>query len=149
MYRGVAQLAGMTALPQPHSLEEQVETMRAAWDDFDYFFMHHKATDAAGHDGDRAAKVAAIQAVDAVMPAIRDLGPEVLIVSGDHACPTQLGAHSWHPVPTLMWGAGVGRDQVERFGERWCQLGALGTRPTRELMPLALAAAGRLEKYGA
>lgn len=149
MYRGVAELVGMTPLPRPHSLDEQVDTMRGHWDDFDYFFMHHKATDAAGHDGDRPAKVAAIEAMDAVMPAIRNLEPDVLIVSGDHSSPTQLAAHSWHPVPTLMWGAAVGRDQVERFGERWCLHGALGRRPTQDLMPLALAAAGRLEKYGA
>ena len=149
MYRGVARLVGMDALPKPADLDGQVAAMRAAWDDYDYFFLHHKAPDAAGHDGDRAGKVASIEALDAVVPAIRDLGPDVLIVSGDHASPTQLSAHSWHPVPTLMWGRHVGRDPSDRFGERWCQAGALGRRPTKELMPLALAAAGRLEKYGA
>ena len=149
MYRGAAQLVGMDLLPKPAGLEGQVAAMRKAWDDYDYFFLHHKAPDAAGHDGDRRGKVAAIEALDAVVPAIRDLGPDVIIVSGDHASPTQLSGHSWHPVPTLMWGPRVGRDTTERFGERWCLGGALGRRPTMQLMPLALAAAGRLEKYGA
>lgn len=149
MYRGVARLVGMDVLGQPHDLEEQVAAMRAAWDDYDFFFLHHKKPDEAGHDGDRAGKVAGIEALDAVLPQVRDLAPDVLIVSGDHASPTQLHGHSWHPVPTLMWGPRVGRDDTDRFGERWCLQGALGRRPTRELMPLAMAAAGRLRKYGA
>ncbi len=149
MYRGVARLLGMDALEQPHSLDEQVATMRKHWDDYDFFFLHHKKTDEAGHDGDRQGKIDAIEGLDAALPQVRDLAPDVLIVSGDHASPTQLHGHSWHPVPTLMWGPRVGRDDSDRFGERWCLHGALGHRPTRELMPLALAAAGRLRKYGA
>lgn len=149
MYRGVARLVGMEVVGKPVDLDGQVAALRDSWADHDYFFLHHKAPDAAGHDGDRPAKVAAIEGLDAVVPGIRDLGPDVLVVTGDHAAPTQLSAHSWHPVPVLMWGRHVGRDRTERFGERWCLRGALGRRPTRELMPLALAAAGRLEKYGA
>jgi 2,3-bisphosphoglycerate-independent phosphoglycerate mutase len=48
-----------------------------------------------------------------------------------------------------MWGPRVGRDDVTTFGERACARGLLGRRPTRELMPLMLAAGGRLAKYGA
>ena len=149
MYRGVAKLVGMTPLEVGHSLEAQIDTMRANWAGFDYFFMHHKETDRAGHDGERDAKVAAIEAVDAIVPDLVALEPDVLVVSGDHSSPTQLAAHSWHPVPTLMWGPRVGRDDVARFGERACTGGLLGERRTQDLMPLMLAAAGRLEKYGA
>jgi 2,3-bisphosphoglycerate-independent phosphoglycerate mutase len=42
-----------------------------------------------------------------------------------------------------------GRDDVERFGERWCLRGGLGRRRSIELMPLLLANAGRLAKFGA
>jgi 2,3-bisphosphoglycerate-independent phosphoglycerate mutase len=149
MYRGVARLVGMDALPRPANLDEQVQAVRDRWDHYDYFFLHHKKTDEAGHDGDRAAKTAAIEALDAATPALRELGPAALIVTGDHASPTQMSAHSWHPVPALMWGPRVGRDETTRFGERWCRHGMLGMRPTMELMPIALAAAGRLRKYGA
>ncbi len=149
MYRGVAELVGMTPLPVGHSLGGQIGAMDEHWRSYDYLFMHHKESDRAGHDGDREAKVAAIEAVDAVMPDIVALQPDVLVVTGDHACPTQLGAHSWHPVPTLMWGPLVGRDAVTSFGERACANGLLGERRTQDLMPLMLASAGRLEKYGA
>lgn len=149
MYRGVAALVGMTLLERPADRAAQVATIREQWDDFDYFFLHEKETDRAGHDGERDAKIAAIEAMDAVMPRLVELEPDVLVVTGDHSSPTQLAAHSWHPVPTLMWGPRVGRDAVEIFGERACACGLLGQRDTTELMPLMLAAGGRLEKYGA
>jgi len=56
---------------------------------------------------------------------------------------------SWHPVPALLWSERCGRDDVEQFGERWCRHGALGLRPTKDLMAVMLANAGRLAKYGA
>ncbi len=149
MYRGVASLVGMEVLPKPADRAAQVAAMRDRWDDFDYFFMHEKETDRAGHDGDWDGKVAAIEAIDALIPDIVALEPDVLVVSGDHSSPTQLSGHSWHPVPTLMWGPRVGVDAVTSFGERACAGGLLGQRATNELMPIMLAAAGRLEKYGA
>jgi 2,3-bisphosphoglycerate-independent phosphoglycerate mutase len=149
MYRGIARLVGMEILPKAADLDGQVALLREHWDRFDYFFLHHKYTDSAGEDGDFDRKVAAVEALDAAIPAIRDLGPDVLVVTGDHATPSQMAAHSWHPVPALMWGERVGRDGMERFGERWCAGGGLGLRPTKDLLPITLAAAGRLAKYGA
>jgi 2,3-bisphosphoglycerate-independent phosphoglycerate mutase len=68
MYRGVAKLVGMDQLPVVGSLGEQIALMAAHWDDYDYLFAHEKAADSAGHDGDRDAKIAAIEAVDASCP---------------------------------------------------------------------------------
>jgi 2,3-bisphosphoglycerate-independent phosphoglycerate mutase len=149
MYRGVATLVGMDQLPVVGSLREQIALMAAHWDDYDYLFAHEKAADSAGHDGDRGAKIAAIEAVDAVVPDLVALQPDVLCITGDHAAPTQLAAHSWHPVPVLLWGEAVGRDAVTSFGERACATGMLGHLRTQDLMPLMLASARRLEKYGA
>lgn len=149
MYRGIAALLGMEVLGRAASLDEQLDVLRSSWDRFDYFFVHHKPTDSAGEDGDRARKVAAIEALDAAVPAIRELGPDVLVVSGDHSTPTQMAAHSWHPVPTVLWSERCGRDDIDKFGERWCRAGGLGLRPTATLMPIMLANAGRLAKYGA
>jgi 2,3-bisphosphoglycerate-independent phosphoglycerate mutase len=149
MYRGVAKLVGMDVLPRPHGLDEQIALLREHWDDHDYFFMHHKATDQAGHDGLRDDKVAAIEEVDAIIDDLVALGPDVLIVTGDHSSPTQLSGHSWHPVPLLMWGPHVGKDAVQTFGERAAVGGLLGRMPTQQMMTVALAAAGKLEKWGA
>ena len=149
MYRGIARLLGMDVLGRPADLDEQLEILRGAWGDYDYFFLHHTYTDSAGEDGDRARKIAAIERLDAVVPALRDLAPDVVAVTGDHATPSQMAAHSWHPVPTLLWSERCGRDDVDRYGERWCLRGGLGIRPTKTLMPIMLANAGRLQKYGA
>jgi 2,3-bisphosphoglycerate-independent phosphoglycerate mutase len=148
MYLGLARLVGMEAL-QASTIDGQLTLLADHWLEFDFFFFHYKATDAAGEDGDFDAKVKAIEAFDAVVPRLTDLGPDVLVVTGDHATPSQMAAHSWHPVPILFSGARVGRDDVTRFGERWCRQGAFGRRPATEIMPLVLAAAGRLAKYGA
>ena len=149
MYRGIGQLVGMQVLPTPATLEDELQLLRDHWESFDYFFLHHKAADSSGEDGDFEGKVAAIEAIDAVIPALLEMNPDVLVVTGDHATPSQMAAHSWHPVPVVMWGKLAGRDHVEKFGERWCREGALGRRPGTELMPIMLAAAGRLAKFGA
>jgi 2,3-bisphosphoglycerate-independent phosphoglycerate mutase len=150
MYRGIGRLVGMEVLmPTPSTLDDELGLVRDSWDRFDYFFFHHKLADSCGEDGNFEGKVHAIEAVDAAIPALVEMDPDVLVVTGDHSTPSQMAAHSWHPVPVLMWGSLVGRDDVGRFGERWCREGALGRRPATELMPIMLAAAGRLAKYGA
>ncbi|HEU5301982.1 MAG TPA: 2,3-bisphosphoglycerate-independent phosphoglycerate mutase [Acidimicrobiia bacterium] len=149
MYRGIARLLGMDVLGHAKGLEDQLGILADAWSDYDYFFLHHKGTDSAGEDGDRARKIAAIEALDAVVPDLRRLGPDVIAVTGDHATPSQMAAHSWHPVPTLLWSARSGRDRAEQYGERHCLGGGLGQRPLKDLMALMLANGGRLQKYGA
>jgi 2,3-bisphosphoglycerate-independent phosphoglycerate mutase len=149
MYRGIASLLGFEVLGPPSDLDEQVRLAVEHAGRFDYVFFHHKDADAAGEDGDRAAKVAAIERLDAALPDLLAPAPDVVAVTGDHATPSQMAAHSWHPVPVLVHGPRCGRDDVERFGERWCLRGGLGRRPSMELMPILLANAGRLAKYGA
>ncbi len=77
------------------------------------------------------------------------VGADVVAVTGDHASPAAVSGHSWHPVPTLLTGGSAGVDDARVFGERACATGLLGLRPTEHLLPLHLAAAGRLAKYGA
>lgn len=149
MYRGIGQLVGMQVVGPPTTIDEQLVLLKEHWEDFDFFFFHHKPSDSAGEDGDFEAKVAAIEALDAVVPELVGMAPDVIAVTGDHSTPSQMAAHSWHPVPVLLNGEHVGRDAAPRFGERWCTQGSLGRRPSRELMPIMLNVAGRLAKYGA
>jgi 2,3-bisphosphoglycerate-independent phosphoglycerate mutase len=149
MYRGIGRLVGMDPVGPPVTIDEQLVLLKEHWNDYDLFFFHHKPADSAGEDGNFDAKVAAIEALDAVVPQLMDMAPDVVAVTGDHATPSQMAAHSWHPVPVLLHGDRVGRDEVKQFGERYCLQGALGRRPARELMPIMLNVAGRLAKYGA
>jgi len=149
MYRGIGRLVGMDPVGPPTTMDEQIVLLKEHWNDYDFFFFHHKPADSAGEDGDFDAKVAAIEAIDVVVPQLMAMGPDVVAVTGDHATPSQMAAHSWHSVPVLLHGDRVGRDEVTKFGERFCLQGALGRRPARELMPIMLNVAGRLAKYGA
>jgi 2,3-bisphosphoglycerate-independent phosphoglycerate mutase len=149
MYRGVAQLAGMAVVPTGETPADAFATARSRWSDFDYFFIHIKATDMAGEDGNFAAKVAAIEGVDAALPALLAQKPDVLCVTGDHSTPVPARGHSWHPVPVLIHAALAGADRAPRFCEATCRAGSLGTLASRDLIAVLLANAGRLDKYGA
>ncbi|MGQ0634767.1 MAG: 2,3-bisphosphoglycerate-independent phosphoglycerate mutase [Planctomycetaceae bacterium] len=149
MYRGLARLVAMQVLDAGQTLDDQCRRLEQAWNDYDFFFMHYKYTDSTGEDGDFAAKVARIEQLDAAIPRITALKPDVLVVTGDHSTPSKLKSHSWHPVPVLLSAASCRPDESARFGERDCLRGGLGQFEAKHLMALALAHAGRLEKYGA
>jgi 2,3-bisphosphoglycerate-independent phosphoglycerate mutase len=150
MYRGLASLLGFQVIGPPTDLAEAIRMLAGSRETADYVFLHYKDTDAAGEDGDFDAKVAAIERLDAAVPSILEAGQaDVLAVTGDHATPSQMAAHSWHPVPVLVHGGRVSRDGVDRFGERWCASGGLGFRPTMTLLAQLMAASGRLAKFGA
>lgn len=150
MYRGVARLVGMHVLPLAGaSLQDEFNTLEKHWDQFDFFYIHVKQTDTCGEQGDFEGKVKVIEAVDACLPGLMALQPDVVIVGGDHSSPAVMQFHSWHPVPLLIYSQFVRPDEIAEFGEHACSRGSLGTIPATSIMPIALANAHRLEKYGA
>lgn len=149
MYKGLARLVGMQIVGQAKTLAEQMDVLAEHWPAFDFFFIHFKYTDSAGEDGDFAAKVKRTEEVDACIPRIRALDPTVLIVTGDHSTPSLLRSHSWHPVPVVLSSAVCRTDRCQKFGESEAMSGGIGQLESKYLMPLALANAGRLGKFGA
>jgi len=149
MYRGISRLLGMDIAPQTDSIKAEIDVLREKFADYDFFFVHVKPTDSRGEDGNYDAKVRVIEEVDALIPMITGLRPDVLVVTGDHSTPAALAGHSWHPVPVLLAAAACRPDDVARFGERACIQGGLGRMPMVYLMGQALAHARRLEKFGA
>lgn len=152
MYKGLAALVGMEVLPvegEGDAHEGKLKALRENWERFDFFYLHFKKTDAKGEDGDFWGKVGEIERFDALLPEILALGPDVLALTGDHSTPALLKAHSWHPVPLLLKGPFLRQDEARRFTEAEALKGSLGHLRGVELMPLLLAHAGRLLKYGA
>ncbi len=149
MYKGLARLVGMDILDAGDTLDSQAERLKTAWADYDFFFLHYKYTDSTGEDGNFAEKVKKTEAFDAVIPQVRALKPDVLIVTGDHSTPSKMKSHSWHPVPTVIAGDLCRPDGFTKFGEAQCRGGGLGQFPAKHLMLWAMAHAGRLGKYGA
>jgi 2,3-bisphosphoglycerate-independent phosphoglycerate mutase len=150
MYKGVARLVGMESVDfEGERPEHEIDALERVWNDYDFFFIHIKKTDSYGEDGNFDAKVHEIEAVDAVIPRILALQPGAILVTGDHSTPAKLRSHSWHPVPTLLWGDRAMPDQVTTFGERACASGHLGIFHATHMVPLAMAVAGRLVRFGA
>ena len=149
MYRGLARLIGMDAPALQGDIQDEINFLRTHFHDYDFFFLHVKKVDSYGEDGNFQGKVSKIEEFDAFLPDILSLNPDVVIITGDHSTPAILKSHSWHPVPVLLKSPFVLGQTSQRFTERECIKGELGIFPTVNLMPLALANAGRLKKFGA
>ncbi|MGB3634699.1 MAG: 2,3-bisphosphoglycerate-independent phosphoglycerate mutase [Rubrobacteraceae bacterium] len=148
MYKGLARLAGMELLQEGEGIAGEFETLKENWDDYDFFFIHVKPTDAAGEDGDFDRKAKVIEEVDGLLPDILELGPDVLAVTGDHATPAKMLSHSWHGVPFLLRSEYT-LPTADTFGERSCAGGSLGVFPAEEIMGFLMGNALKLNRYGA
>ncbi len=149
MYKGLARLLGMTVLEVGAETSELFDALEKSYKDHDFFYVHYKKTDSAGEDGKFEAKVAAIEALDAFIPRLAALDPDVLVVTSDHSTPALLAGHSWHPNPFMLISKTAGVDDVAAFTERACAKGLLGRFRALYAMPLMLAHALKLKKYGA
>jgi 2,3-bisphosphoglycerate-independent phosphoglycerate mutase len=149
MYRGVARLVGIPVVSRPTTAADVCAEAAKASRDHTFVFAHFKYTDKMGEDGNHPGKVQRIEELDAALPALLAAKPDVLIVTGDHSTPSVMKSHSWHPVPVLMAGPFFRGGQAPRFDELSCRGGEIGAIPSRELLPLAMAHAGKLEKFGA
>ena len=149
MYRGLARVVGMQMLPSGESMTEQLNSLHRYYTDYDFFFIHFKNTDARGEDGNFRAKVQAIEELDDALPSLLSLDPEVLIITGDHSTPATLAMHCWHPVPFMLRSRWCRPDNVTEFSEKACLAGGMGRFPATEIMPLAMANALKLDKFGA
>ena len=76
-------------------------------DDFDFGFVHVKATDDAGHDKSSKIKVQQFekcnQMISTFLEAVKHSEHEYIIcVTGDHTTPTLSGDHTYEPVPIMV-----------------------------------------------
>ena len=149
MYKGLAQLVGMTKIEGSQTIAEQFERYVAEYGNFNYFFIHYKYTDMHGEDGNFEAKKKAIEEFDAALPILLQKRPDVLAITGDHSTPCAAKGHSWHPQPVLLVSALSGWDKLERFTETGANLGSLGIFESKYLMRLMQANGRMFDKFGA
>jgi len=149
MYRGLAKLVGMEILETGTTIEDEFATLKQNYADYDFFFLHVKGADSAGEDGDLDRKVRIIEQIDNALSELISMEPDVIVVTGDHSTPVLLKAHSWHPVPILLYSKWCRYDKVSEFSESACLSGGLGRFPATQVMPLAMANALKLTKFGA
>lgn len=149
MYKGLAKLVGMDVIKTGQTVEDELNTLREIYANYDFFYFHVKKTDSYGEDGNFSMKVKVIEEVDKIIPEILKLNPDVLVVTGDHSTPAIMKSHSWHPVPYMIYSKYTRKGLNKKFDEFECAKGTLGTFYSLDSMSLILAHAQKLEKYGA
>ncbi|GAB6189875.1 2,3-bisphosphoglycerate-independent phosphoglycerate mutase [Marinitoga arctica] len=150
MYKGLAKLVGMDILNvDGETPEDEFETLKKHWDEYDFFYIHIKKTDSYGEDGNFDAKTHVIEMVDEALPKLLELNPDVLVVTGDHSTPVAMSGHSWHPVPFMIKSPYTRAGLSKAFDEFECARGSMGTIYAVDLMSLLMANAKKLEKFGA
>lgn len=107
---------------------------------YDFLFLHIKAVDVFGEDGDCKGKKEFLEKIDIalgkIIPKITH-GNIITTVCGDHATPCTLKDHSADPVPVLIYD-GQDRDKTENFGESFCKKGSLGHLQGKEFLKKVL-----------
>ncbi len=149
MYKGLAKLLGMDVLSVGAETADLFDALEREYAKHDFFYVHYKKTDAAGEDGNFDKKVAAIEEVDRFIPRLLALAPDVLVVTSDHSTPALLHGHSWHPNPFVLVSPNAHPDDVAALTEASCARGALGRFRSIYAMPMMLAHALKLKKFGA
>lgn len=149
MYRGVTKLLGMKILKTGMAIKDEFKTLEDNYNDHDFFYLHIKKTDSAGEDGNFEKKVKVLEELDKELKILDKLHFDVIVVCGDHSTPCIMKSHSWHPVPAILFSDKGREDQTNKFTETECQIGVLGTFHAVNLMPMTLASAGKIKKFGA
>jgi 2,3-bisphosphoglycerate-independent phosphoglycerate mutase len=149
MYKGLAQLVGMTKLEGAQTIGQQFERYLAEYDNYDYFFIHFKYTDMYGEDGNFASKRKAVEEFDAALPILLRKKPDVLAITGDHSTPCVMKGHSWHPEPVLIHSGCSGSDKLDRFTETGANSGSLSLFEAKYLIRFMQANAKIFDKFGA
>jgi len=119
----------------------------------DYIHVHTKVPDEAAHIGDPLYKKDQISSLDRGLKALvqvvekeRDL---LVVVTADHSTPSiSPMIHSGEPVPVIMAGPSVRRDDVRSFSEIHAASGCLGMLRGAELMLMILNFSNRGNLYG-
>jgi 2,3-bisphosphoglycerate-independent phosphoglycerate mutase len=131
----VIQVAGATGLPNTDIAAKFRAGLAALKGAYDFAFVHVKATDTFGEDGDFTGKMNFINRIDEAAALLLD-APHLLAVTADHSTPCALKRHSGDPVPLMMVGDGLVRtDEVATYGERSCARGGMGRLTGLQVMP--------------
>ena len=93
-----------------------------ALDDVDLIVVHVEATDEASHEGNAAAKVAALEQIDEhivgpVLEKLKSLGDYRILISPDHPTFLRTKTHSYGFVPFAVCGTGINPNSSETYDE--------------------------------
>jgi len=156
LYKGIAKLIGMDA-PEikgatgkfDSDLDKKITAVLKLYSRYDFFFVHIKAADSYGEDGNCQGKKEFIEKIDRSLAPLFHLKDTLVVVTADHSTPCRLKAHSADDVPVVIYGQEIRDDDVEHFNERECAKGRLGHIKGTNLMPIIIDMMGMAELFGA
>lgn len=144
LYKGLGAIAGMQVLEVVGAtgtvetdLSAKIAASKEALKSFDFIFLHIKATDIYGENGDCLGKKNFIEKIDKSLGGL-ERTKAVLAITADHSTPCSLKDHSKDPVPLLIYKDGLEADSVSKFGESYAKNGKLGEIDGREFMKIFL-----------
>ena len=157
LYKSIGAFLGMDIIDVPGATAMPDTDIKAKFNmaleklkDYDFAFVHVKATDTLAHDGNFEGKKEFIEKADEAMKIWFDLPREtLLIVTGDHSTSCEFKDHIAQPIPIMFYGAGVRVDDVTEFNERTCVKGGLGFITGMDIMPEVMNLMGLSHLIGA
>jgi 2,3-bisphosphoglycerate-independent phosphoglycerate mutase len=155
LYKGVAKYLGMDIIHvegatgrTDTNLNNKAEAALHALKEHDFVFLHVKATDSMGHDGDFEGKKEMISRIDKELVARIKDADSYIVITADHSTPVSIKRHSSDPVPVVIKGEGVRKDEINRFNEFSAASGGLGRIRGIDLMPILSDFMGYYTMYG-
>ncbi|MCX8187080.1 MAG: 2,3-bisphosphoglycerate-independent phosphoglycerate mutase [Nitrososphaeria archaeon] len=158
LYKGVAKAVGFDLINVPGAtgtvntnLGGKVEAAIKALGEYDFVFLHIKATDSVSHDKNPHRKVEVIEWISReltpLVETVLDKGYYVAL-TGDHTTPCEVGDHTGDPVPLVIAGPGVRRDGIGKFDEISCAKGGIGRIRGIDLMRILMNYLGKVPLFG-
>ncbi len=155
LYKGIARYVGMDIIEvagatgtAATNLKAKGEAVVKALQKYDLVFLHVKACDSFGHDGDFDGKKKMLERIDGELLPQLIKSKAKIIVTGDHSTPCVRKAHSGHEVPILIYGENERKDKVAKFDEFACMQGGLGHLRGSDVMPIILNMIEKGKMYG-
>lgn len=147
LLKGIGRYAGLEVIDVPGAsgtidtnYQGKVDAALRSLQSRDFVYLHVEAPDEAGHEGEIALKVRAIELFDEkvvgpVLQGLEESGEDWrVLLMPDHATPIVIKTHSSDPVPFTIAGSGIQPDGVEKFYEAAAMAGGYGLVQATELV---------------
>ena len=135
---GVAKLAGFKTITDKRftgNIDTDVELKARlainALKENDFVCLHLKCPDLMGHDNKPEGKVKAVELYDKMLSYVLEYVKEItdanviIAMAADHSTPCERREHSGDPVPVVIAGSNIRKDQVEEYDEIHAAQGGL------------------------
>ncbi len=159
LIKGICRFAGMDIIEMEDvtggvdtNLDNIVDTIvdQVRNSSHDFFLVNIDGADEAGHDGNIEEKLGFIEKVDkVVMSKLKELDNVYLILTADHSTPISVMNHSGDPVPMIIRGPEVRRDDVSKFSEFDAAKGGLCRICGGDVMNILMDLMNNSHKFGA